>query len=192
MNMHKEDKRIVKTKKLIKRTIIELMREKEVQNITVTDIAEKAEINRGTFYMHYQDIYSLADEIENDILGGITEILENASKLLVNESTEKPLLLIKLLECFYHNRDSAEIFLGGKGYISFQLKLKYILINGLYEIIRLNIVKTTDPSGFGVIFIATGLIGIIQEWVQSGFKKSPEEIAQIFMDIKGHYVRGWQ
>ena len=40
----KEDKRIVKTKKLIKRTVIELMREKEVQNITVTDIAEKAEI----------------------------------------------------------------------------------------------------------------------------------------------------
>lgn len=80
MDSQKVDKRIIRTRKLIKHTMIELMQEKEVQNITVTDICNRAELNRGTFYTYYQDVYSLVSEIENEILDDITHILDSAAE----------------------------------------------------------------------------------------------------------------
>ena len=73
--------------------------------------------------------------------------------------------------------------------MSFQSKLKSILINGFSEIIRLPAVKKTDSSGYWAVFMAAGLIGVIQAWVRSGFKESTEEIAKIFTDINMHYSK---
>lgn len=62
-NILKEDLRIVKTKKNIKKVLMELLQIKPVHKITVTELAEKAMINKGTFYLHYSDIYSLYEEV---------------------------------------------------------------------------------------------------------------------------------
>ncbi|MDO4925716.1 MAG: TetR/AcrR family transcriptional regulator [Turicibacter sp.] len=57
--MKLEDRRVRRTKQLIKQSLIELMHEKEFKEITVKDITERADLNRGTFYLHYVDIYDL-------------------------------------------------------------------------------------------------------------------------------------
>ena len=51
------------TKNLIREVFIEMLNEKPLAKITVTDIAKKCEINRNTFYYHYQDIYEILSEI---------------------------------------------------------------------------------------------------------------------------------
>ena len=57
--MKLEDRRVRRTKQLIKQSLIELMHEKPFKDITVKDITERADLNRGTFYLHYVDIYDL-------------------------------------------------------------------------------------------------------------------------------------
>ncbi len=66
MERQKTDLRIIKTKQNIKQTFLEIMKKKPVEKITVTEIAAKALINKGTFYLHYQDVYALYDEIMTD------------------------------------------------------------------------------------------------------------------------------
>lgn len=66
----KEDRRTRYTKNLIKDTLLELMHEKSFDKITVTELCRNAEINRGTFYLHYVDIYAVLDELEEDALRG--------------------------------------------------------------------------------------------------------------------------
>jgi len=66
--MKKDDLRTIKTKHLIKSTFLTLMKEKGYQNITVTDISEKALINRKTFYSHYDSIEALYLEITMEYL----------------------------------------------------------------------------------------------------------------------------
>lgn len=56
---NKTDRRIVRTKKDIKETFISLLEEKGFEKISVSDLTEHANINRGTFYLHYQDKYDL-------------------------------------------------------------------------------------------------------------------------------------
>ena len=67
MDNKKEDLRIVKTKKLLYTTLVELMKEMPFEEIKVSDICNRALVNRSTFYSHYQDKYDLLQEFVKDI-----------------------------------------------------------------------------------------------------------------------------
>ena len=62
------DRRTLKTRKAIKDALCELLVEKELHKVTVKEITDKADINRGTFYKHYLDVFDLYDKMEDDIL----------------------------------------------------------------------------------------------------------------------------
>ena len=72
----KTDLRVVKTKRRIKEVFNELLIKKDVKKISVTELSRMAEINKGTFYLHYKDIYELYAEVlqdkVNEIVNGIT------------------------------------------------------------------------------------------------------------------------
>src|SRR5699024_9614754 len=63
----KIDRRISRTKKRLRESLTTLMQEKPVQSITVREIAELADINRSTFYLHYQDVYDMVTQIQDDM-----------------------------------------------------------------------------------------------------------------------------
>lgn len=62
------DLRVVRTKALIIDALTELIDEKGFEAITVNDITTRANINRGTFYLHYQDKYDLMDKCQQEIM----------------------------------------------------------------------------------------------------------------------------
>lgn len=64
----KEDPRTVRTKQILKDTVLSLVQKKSATYITVKKICESACVNRGTFYRHYSDIYELLEEIIDDLL----------------------------------------------------------------------------------------------------------------------------
>ena len=68
MSEKETDRRTLKTRKAIRDALSQLLTEKELHKVTVQEITEIADINRGTFYKHYLDIYDLYDKTENDIL----------------------------------------------------------------------------------------------------------------------------
>lgn len=68
MKSKKTDLRVIKTKANIKRVFLDLLKKKPPEKITVTEIAEIALINKGTFYLHYQDVYALYEETIHDTI----------------------------------------------------------------------------------------------------------------------------
>ena len=69
------DLRIVKTKKAIRRAFFELLQTKDVQSITIKEVAELAEIDRKTFYSHYSAIYELVDELEDEAIKKVADLV---------------------------------------------------------------------------------------------------------------------
>ena len=59
----KKDLRIIKTERAIHSALVELLKEKDLEKITVSELSARAEINKATFYLHYTDIYSLYQEV---------------------------------------------------------------------------------------------------------------------------------
>ncbi|PID23055.1 TetR family transcriptional regulator [Sporosarcina sp. P3] len=68
MNQPKIDPRIQRTRKLIMDSFMELSGKKEFKDITITDIAAEAMINRATFYYHFEDIYDLLEKVLSEVL----------------------------------------------------------------------------------------------------------------------------
>ena len=69
------DIRIEKTRQSIINAFIELRSHKELERITIKELCEKAQINKSTFYAHYQDIYHLSDTLETEVVVSIMENL---------------------------------------------------------------------------------------------------------------------
>ena len=76
------DIRVKKTKRAIQNAFIELLREKPVEKITVKEIAERAEINKTTFYAHYETLDTLTDQMEQQTVQMVTEQMTGAQQLL--------------------------------------------------------------------------------------------------------------
>ncbi len=68
MTETKTDPRILRTRKSIMDSFIELSSKKEFKDITIKDITTEAMINRATFYYHFEDIYDLLDKVLSEVL----------------------------------------------------------------------------------------------------------------------------
>ena len=75
MRNPKEDRRVRRTQKLLKESLVQLMSEKAFKDITIKDITERADLNRGTFYLHYSDTYDLLTAMENGVLEDFQEMI---------------------------------------------------------------------------------------------------------------------
>ena len=75
------DLRIVKTRRGIREAFLGLRSKEALEKIRVTDLCRVAVINKTTFYKHYQDIYALSEEIENQTLGSILDTFEHIDAL---------------------------------------------------------------------------------------------------------------
>ncbi len=75
------DRRIIKTKKAIRTAFKELVQQKDMSAISISELTKAASITRSTFYMYYQTVEDVRSEIENDILNNITARLSEADLL---------------------------------------------------------------------------------------------------------------
>ena len=64
----KEDRRIKRTKDCLKQSLLNLLKTKKIDDITILDITNQSNIGRSTFYLHYHDIYGLLEDLEQDVL----------------------------------------------------------------------------------------------------------------------------
>ncbi|MBQ0005552.1 MAG: TetR/AcrR family transcriptional regulator [Clostridiales bacterium] len=74
--MKRQDRRVAKTKKSIEEAVLKLMAKKDYNSITITDIANEADINRKTFYNYYNNINDVMEEIETRIIDRFEELIE--------------------------------------------------------------------------------------------------------------------
>lgn len=185
------DRRIRKTRKVIRECLTELLKEKRIQDITVREIAEKADINRGTFYLHYKDIFDLMEQIENELLEELEEVLRRyrASDLLTNPAV----VFTEVFHLVKENSGMVSILIGENGDINFVNRLKDIVrekcLRDWMELFRPEVAKEEGvcqgSSAFEAYyaFTVTGCIGLVQYWLDSGLKESLEELASLTEQI---------
>jgi len=177
MNNDKTDRRVKYTKMVLRQSLLELMKSNGIDKITVKDICELADINRGTFYSHYSAPRALLHQIENDLYDEVKTMLERhlPDGRELSDSYE---MIFEIIKCIELNSDICKILLGEHGDPDY---LKRI-INLPYEKCRENWmlkmkVRDEKLAEYFYSFISNGSIGIIQMWIQSGMTEPPEMLA---------------
>ncbi len=179
------DKRSLRTIKLIKNALSELIEEKGFNDISITDITKRADINRGTFYLHYTDKYDLLEKIENEVIQELSCNCETIRDIQSVASVSEPMpFIIKIFEHLKENAVFMRTILGPKGDPIFQQKLKKLIQSCLFEDNKiLNKDNMLVPESYFIAYVLSAHLGVIQQWLESGMDKSPEEMALILSNM---------
>ena len=158
------DRRSRRSRKLLKQGLLELLREKGFSHISVRDITERMDLNRGTFYLHYPDTTALMRSLEDDILCEIRQLVENHMGETVEGGSLRP-LFEPLLDYVVAHRETCQALFASGSNSEFLSGLRDLV----YEYGR-KILRAHDrPDGeedlsYLFSFTAFGLIGLLKAW----------------------------
>lgn len=178
------DPRILRTRQLIKDAFVELLEETDLQQITVNRLAERATINRVTFYLHFRDIPDMLEKMANDMIDDISTVFRKTPTEHTSSEENSWEILENLLQHIADHSNFYKNFLTSKKVPIFRDRLTLFL--------REKIVTKIDESGRRVqlteivkedILIwyeTSALIGTIVSWLQNDMPYTPSFLAQQF------------
>lgn len=168
MKNQKIDHRVRYTKMVIKKSLLELMKEKSINNITVTEICKLADINRNTFYCHYENQFELLESLEDELYKDIVQIVERDLK-----NNQTATLTCALCKYIKDNQRICKIILSDKGDQKLLERIMYISYD--YTKNAADIDDELFDNWYA--FVAHGTISVIKRWINNGLKESPDTVA---------------
>ena len=176
----KENQRIRLTKTLLKNSLIELMKTKSIYKITIKEICENADVNRSTFYKHYNTEFDLLKDIEDEYLNTIEDYIT-----FVN----KDFTLRKLLEYLEDNIDVFELFLDnipGNDFYERLIKMCFEKMEYDQDLIKNNDIGNREYLYHFIIF---GALSIVKNWMAKKKRESSIELNDALMKIISQFLK---
>lgn len=181
MKKEKEDRRVRYTKMVLKDSFIQLLEEKDISQITIKEICDRADINRTTFYAHYSDPYDLMHKIENELLDNVTSYLSDhlGKSLDANIVTA----VERIFEYIRENASMCKLLLSERGDINFQKRIMTLV----YDTNMGNILSrgklTLEQAEYIHAFIITGCVGVVQKWLEEDMVQSSRQMSEMLVAL---------
>ena len=159
--MEKMDRRVRKTRALLLQGLVKMLETHDIQDISVKELTELVDINRGTFYLHYDDIYDMLHKIEDEMFLEFNEIMEQKPVVTNSLASQGP-----LLEFFHFHGD-----------LAFVNRLKDQIEKRTLQVLE----SAQSDANYKYLcsFIITGCVGVVETWLKESNPQSPEEMAEI-------------
>ncbi len=182
----KTDLRVRYTQAVIQEAFRKLLREKPLAKITVKEVCDLAQINRGTFYKHYLDCYDLMDKLQEEAIGNFERLLDSVETSGVRN------VIVSILEALRSGAGAFELFrFQGRSDGFF-----HELVRCCYRCMEKRITGFPGmEQGEGdrkcsYPFLISGCCGVIEYWVHTGMQEPPEEIADEILRLSEAFLRG--
>ena len=177
MAINDNDIRVRRTKKLLRSGVAELGKAKSVNKITVKELTDLVEINRGTFYLHYNDVYDLVDSIEDELCN---EFDQKVLAVTPEDILYRPVdVLESFFDYFKTHRDIINVLMGENGDAKFVYRfgeLMNVKILELFKQIFPNM--SMERYDFAYNYGKFGYVGILHCWATQYPHLSSREIAE--------------
>ena len=176
------DLRVIKTRQAIKKSFLDLLRQKSFSVITIKDIANHAMIGRGTFYLHYEDKYQLLDRLIDEELKKFSDTIQPKA-YIHNDMVDDQTLLHYAQKAFVHLKEHDSFFQSmflRDDIPAFRTKLQQHFIQKFKkEFEDLHISERIEELNreMLLIFISSAVIGLIEWWIKNGMIQAPELMA---------------
>ncbi|WP_149401638.1 TetR/AcrR family transcriptional regulator [Dictyobacter arantiisoli] len=168
------------TRKLLQDTLIALLAEKRFEMITVGEIAERAMVNRATFYRHYQDKYALGNSLFQEAIDQLT--CDLSSPLKSPSASEVEGVITLLAASFTHIAEYSRLYRVMVMNAWFTTKMHDTLAELLSKRLRLPPSSSQNavegmPEEIAVASLANWFISMIRWWLENGMPYSPRQMA---------------
>ncbi|WP_139999792.1 TetR/AcrR family transcriptional regulator [Paenibacillus paridis] len=165
------DPRVLRTRQLIKDAFVELLHELELEKVTVNRIAERATINRVTFYLHYRDIPDMIDRLAEDMISEMQAILKDAAQ----QTGFNIKIIVKLLEHIAENSNFYKVLLASKRIPVFTERLMELISDLITQRMDMREASSTlnVQKDIAIWYGSAAFIGTIVFWLRNDLPYTP-------------------
>ncbi|HEX9027103.1 MAG TPA: TetR/AcrR family transcriptional regulator, partial [Clostridium sp.] len=168
------DRRIKKSKQAIMGAFIKLMSEKDFEKITINEIAEEANVNRGTVYLHYEDKFDLMNQCID------THLNELCGSCLSDGETSNFDSKASLLQTFKYLEEHAFFYsnmLTNKSMPVFRERILAMAVKNMEESIDMTGSNQNISKEIMVQYVASAAVGVVEWWIVNSMPYPAEEMA---------------
>ena len=174
-----EDRRSRRSQKLLKKGLLELMREKKFSAISVRDVTERADMNRGTFYLHYPDTTSLLQSVETDMLAEAQILIDEHLAEFEAGGSLRPVFK-PILDYIVEHRPEFEALFATNSTSNFTDRLQDLIHRNGVSLVQAKFHGVASSQmDFLINFIGYGLIGLIKTWFDQDMVIPRENLVQL-------------
>lgn len=177
------DRRKKYTRMVLKDSMIKLLKDKQISEITVKEICELADVNRSTFYAHYLDLYDLLSKMEDEVLEDMKAYLNDHNFKQAEEAIK---MTEKILQYIVANKEITQILLHENADPNFRKRVMKIAQKYLMVSWNLEEAVEVDFSHYLSTFIIGGCLQMIKEWMDDDLKQPPKEMAVLINKFANH------
>jgi AcrR family transcriptional regulator len=182
----KDSRRTRYTRMVIRDSLLELMKQRPITNISIKEICALADVSRPTFYAHYQDQYALLQSIEDETFAYFENVVFVIGSKKISKR-EIALFIEDVLQYIENDSNSIKVLLSENGDPAFQRKFFCRFITHLQCVMKRYSEKTSDEGIIECysIFMVHGIIALVHHWVKSNMKIPKNELAKILIELIG-------
>lgn len=169
------NKRRQDTVKRIEKVFLECLENQDISQINISLLCKKAEINRGTFYANYMDIYDLADKVLQELEQEVGNLLERDIRKKYSESDFE-----KLFEHIKNNQSLYQAYFKLGAFSRHDLNAFCVPV---YE-------PNFDPEtvDYHITFFKNGFNALVRKWLDGGCKETPHQMQKILLrEYRGRF-----
>jgi len=165
-------------------TFIDLLAEKGFEKITINDIAERANINRGTVYLHYTDKFDLLDKCIETYVERLLDHCANRVDTNLDASAFQ-----RMFEYLQKNFSIYQLLLRNEGFGFFRNRLYAIIAQTVTEVIGIKSENKAFSNGVTTHFLTSGFIGVLEWWINHSMPCDVQEITEQLMFLLEPYTK---
>ena len=173
----KEDRRVRRTKKLLTQALTQLLQEKQINEITVKELTDLADMNRGTFYLYYKDIFDMLEKIEDGLFEALDEIVSLHEHDDVSHQTTP--ILLDLFHFIEENQEMCRVLLSPHGDMNFLHRLNQVVREKCLQMWPNEEDKKDATFEYHYSFVVYGCVGVFRAWLNSNCQEPAEKMAEM-------------
>lgn len=161
-----EDRRARRSRKLLKESLLELMKRKSFADISVRDVTDAADMNRATFYLHYSGTAELLQSVEEDLLAELQALVDAHMQETVAVGSVAP-VFEPVLDFAVEHRETCTILFASSEASGFFQSIQQLVHENGAPLVR-TWFRPADPrlTDYLLNFLAWGFIGLLSEWFE--------------------------
>lgn len=170
-----------RTKKWIRRAFTELLAEKKsINKITINELAERADVTKTTFYYHYDDIYAVAEEFENELIAELNETLEELEREKTNDYSE---YIKKITDFIRQNEAEYKLAANASDLSIFAEKLKTIFTKRMVVMpATYAFSQNLEKRAVQVCFFISACVDTVMQYLRGNLTKSLDTVAEVITE----------
>ena len=177
----KEDRRVRRTKKLLTQALTQLLQEKPVNKISVQELTDLADMNRGTFYRYYRDAFDMLDRIEDKMLADLEAIVSKHENDDIG--LRKKEILLDAFHFIEENQDMCRVLLIARADMDFLHRLNLVIREKCLKMWPDEQEKTDGTFDYRYNYMIFGWAGICRVWLKDGCQEPAEKMAELAAEI---------